>query len=621
MDKEDAVDKATLESLIREDSDRIKYVDCGKRKQFKRVHLDGKDSKYVKCNDCTDVKLIKYASGTNGLIKHEKSHGVIPTRETGKQLTLHQVLPEKLTREEKYRINDAAGMWSAIGMVPLSITENEGTKYFVKELIDVLHKKKGKVTVEDVLPCHKTVNKHVMKMSNNKRALMKEDFTGMKYFHATCDHWNEKRSKRDFFTVTLHFVRPGNQNISSIVIGTKETTSKGNEQIKKDLKCIADLYGITSRIKTMVTDNFSANIKAFDQRQDISWFPCSAHNLNLCLSHAFDFKPEDIANESPLHDINQLIDSCKNIVTYSKQAGLNSSLETSLKQSVETRWDSTLTLLESIDASFDKLLELAEEKPGLEEKLLQINRPLLKLLIPLLLPFRIAREKLCRNSLPTFHEVAVIKEFLIYKHCKESVSDMSVIKILKKRLRRSVMQYFEVTQEHLIASYLTPGLKVNFLQKFHDQTMVSNARQLLRTLFSDAIKALKEKETATVIEESEEIPAKVLKSNDMLSDFYSVTVSSQRTSLSEIEKYQVMFVTESDKDDSPIVFWQRNSHLFPNLSVIAIKLLSIPATSVKSEQNFSAAGHMMNDKRANLGSDVLDALLYLKSNHSMLIKQ
>ena len=65
METEDAIDKAALESLIREDSDRIKYVGCGKRKQFKRVYLDGKDSKHVKCNYCTDIKLIKHASGTN----------------------------------------------------------------------------------------------------------------------------------------------------------------------------------------------------------------------------------------------------------------------------------------------------------------------------------------------------------------------------------------------------------------------------------------------------------------------------------------------------------------------------------------------------------------------------
>ena len=37
----------------------------------------------------------------------------------------------------------------------------------------------------------------------------------------------------------------------------------------------------------------------------------------------------------------------------------------------------------------------------------------------------------------------------------------------------------------MIASYLTPGLKVNFFSKYHDQQLVKSAQESLKTLYDD----------------------------------------------------------------------------------------------------------------------------------------
>lgn len=91
-------------------------------------------------------------------------------------------------------------------------------------------------------------------------------------------------------------------------------------------------------------------------------------------------------------------------------------LDVSLKQSVGTRWDSILELLESINTSFEQLLSLAKSVAVLNEKSTLINKQLIEKVITLLLPFRTARKKLCRNSVPTFHEFALIKQHLLKSH-------------------------------------------------------------------------------------------------------------------------------------------------------------------------------------------------------------
>ena len=135
---------------------------------------------------------------------------------------------------------------------------------------------------------------------------MKDNFTSINFFHSTCDHCHEKRTNRDFFTVTLHFLTDKDSDIKSLVIATRETSCKTAEQIKADFNSIVESFNIKDKIKTMVTDSFSTNKSVFEGRSDIDWFFCSAHNLNLVLSHSFEFSQSDLKIQS-LADIDKLI--------------------------------------------------------------------------------------------------------------------------------------------------------------------------------------------------------------------------------------------------------------------------------------------------------------------------
>ena len=69
-----------------------------------------------------------------------------------------------------------------------------------------------------------------------------------------------------------------------------------------------------------------------------------------------------------------------------------------------------------------------------------------------------------------------------------------------------------------------------------------------------------------------------------------------------------------------LTFWCINSEKFYFLYQLAIKVLSVPATSAPVERLFSTGALMMRPHRSRIGSDLLSALTTLKSNYDFLKK-
>jgi hypothetical protein len=57
---------------------------------------------------------------------------------------------------------------------------------------------------------------------------------------------------------------------------------------------------------------------------------------------------------------------------------------------------------------------------------------------------------------------------------------------------------------------------------------------------------------------------------------------------------------------------------YPNLSRMAVDILSIPAMSAEPERLFSGAKITITDRRNRLGSDMIEALECLKSSFGIL---
>lgn len=84
----------------------------------------------------------------------------------------------------------------------------------------------------------------------------------------------------------------------------------------------------------------------------------------------------------------------------------------------------------------------------------------------------------------------------------------------------------------------------------------------------------------------------------------------------QISKY---FDAIQDSDiDNALVLWAKYNDRFPQLYKLALKVLSVPATSAPMERVFSQGGLMMRPHRARLGHKMLQSFIFLKCNQTLL---
>ncbi|XP_049804539.1 uncharacterized protein LOC126248000 [Schistocerca nitens] len=84
----------------------------------------------------------------------------------------------------------------------------------------------------------------------------------------------------------------------------------------------------------------------------------------------------------------------------------------------------------------------------------------------------------------------------------------------------------------------------------------------------------------------------------------------------ELDRYLSLSKSDCSCAEGQILqWWKTHAGLFPRLSVVARRVLCIPATSAASERNFSQAGHLLSSKRSCLVSDKVDDLLLIHHNY------
>ncbi|KAL6062157.1 RNA polymerase II regulatory region DNA binding [Balamuthia mandrillaris] len=90
----------------------------------------------------------------------------------------------------------------------------------------------------------------------------------------------------------------------------------------------------------------------------------------------------------------------------------------------------------------------------------------------------------------------------------------------------------------------------------------------------------------------------------------TATASSPRSVSEELHAFMVLPAIPEKRD--PRTWWREHCHLFPRLYHVALKYLSIPATSAESERIFSLTGNILSPHRSTLSSQRLNQLVFLK---------
>jgi len=120
------------------------------------------------------------------------------------------------------------------------------------------------------------------------------------------------------------------------------------------------------------------------------------------------------------------------------------------------------------------------------------------------------------------------------------------------------------------------------------------------------------------VNESSSPTRKRMKLFDPYESSDAVLATSTPTAAAEFRKYVELCDNCGDKQLSSLEFWPQHAKSLPRLHEVALKVLSVPATSAPVERVFSSGGMFMRPHRARLSNRMLSDLVFLKCNNDKL---
>ncbi|KAG8238667.1 hypothetical protein J437_LFUL018381 [Ladona fulva] len=272
----------------------------------------------------------------------------------------------------------------------------------------------------------------------------------------TIDMWADTFRQMSYTNLTAHFIN-------------KEWEFKGTEKDRYQLASLdIQIGGLKDVI--FVSDNGANIIKA--ALCSYKRPSCSAHNLNIVLSHSFK---ADTLKAKGAQDIINTLGACKRAVTFNKKSELNQKLKRSVHQHVETRWNSKL-MLQSVERQIAEVRLLLDEE-RLSAKLEGFDEHLAKNLTKFLELFRGATDQLEKEKEPTLHLVLLWQSKRL-KYCFDNDGDRHSIRELKSLTEKILAEKYAVNDERKIATFLWPPFRsLRMIPEVEREAVYAEVRQ------------------------------------------------------------------------------------------------------------------------------------------------
>ena len=290
-----------------------------------------------------------------------------------------------------------------------------------------------------------------------------------------------------------------------------------------------------------------------------------------------------------------------------------------LIQDVRVRWNSTHDMAERLLEQKWTVSKVLDESNNQDLNISAKDWKVMESLVHVLGPFKTATTKLSGQNYPTLS--------LLYPELKKlrkavepEVKDTEIIKIMKKKMTQKLDAKFgkqdsPTVTDAMIATGLDPRYKS------------------LKCLLPDLREKVKEEIVLLVKKEiddqkqQESPPPKRMRpsqSSEESSSDDDITLHQSTTHFQAAQEYEG-YVREKKRekcescpaDNCALQWWKAMASRYPHVGSVARKYLGIPATSTASERSFSAAGNIVTNKRANLSSEHVDALVSLAMNRHM----
>ena len=438
-----------------------------------------------------------------------------------------------------------------------------------------------------------------------ERAIAKD----MKYFAVTCDGWSS-RANHSYNAVTLHYIDSNWEMCDHLLEVAASTVDHTAQNLAA---CLEDAFARwklpISCLSGMTTDNARNIISALDS---LEWphLGCFAHTIQLSVQKAMEVPEVAKALGRARRLVGHFHHSVKSTnILRQKQKDLHYP-ESSLSQDVATRWNSAYFMVESI---------LKQQQP-LCATLLEIRKTdlmpndseitCMEIFLEVMKPFVEITQSVGGEKWVTLSLVRPLLHKLVEKHLVEDSSDSRLKKNVKSVILRDLKTRYQNTLASQLlnnACFMDPRFKsLSFFSEREKDQVVSCIREEAEAL----------EETETESPETEPPEKRQKKESTLMSLLEgiiepSVEENKKEKVKKELDKY---FCIDGCTDGKPLVWWKNYEGQFPLLAKLAKRYLCIPATSVPSERAFSAAGNVVNAKRACLLPENVNMLVFLSQN-------
>ena len=477
----------------------------------------------------------------------------------------------------------------------------------------------------------------------------------------THDSWTSLNNE-SYDTITAHFINESWELKTRVLQTTKVDGSHTAENIKEVMVATKEAWGF-SNDPTVTTDNAANEVKAFGI---LKWarISCMGHNINLAAKAGLS-----------VPEISRLVAKGRIVVSFFHRSPSATDFlkakqrlvlaekfhELSLIQDVATRWNSTVDMLSRlldltpaihaavIDNDAPKRIKelrthlFTFEEQALVERIIHVLEPLKKATVFMSSETAVTSHK----AIPVAMKLASLLEVQDF--------DPSAIAKMKDAMKSNLAKRdIEENNQLKLASLLNPETKkLRFLSEEQSATMtkllIEEAEKVafasnqsknhqedlqetkdpepsLPTLPLNTSMSVKQEPgtsgVARPTEPCESPPAKVPKMEfeDWLDDvIYVGEQCSEAPTLDSIKEEVGRYLSEPDLGSGgtklgDLEWWRKREQAYPNISVLAKKYLSIPASSVSSERIFSLAGNIVTKKRCRLSPEMVDMLVFLHKN-------
>ncbi|KAL5705817.1 Ulp1 peptidase [Ranunculus cassubicifolius] len=455
----------------------------------------------------------------------------------------------------------------------------------------------------------------------------------------TTDLWTARNTKDSYMCLTAHFI-DNDWVLRKVILNFQlmECSHSGEELAKVMLKFLLD-WNIDKKVLAITLDNASsndamiANVKAIINRDgalplggEIFQVRCTAHVQNLIVKDGLSTLGDTVKN---------IRESCK-YVTCTPQRKMKwndviGQVKVTTGKSVfldcQTRWNSTYEMLATAleyQAAFERL-ELRDD--GFMTNPLKQEWELARVICDCLKIFYDSTNTISGSLYPTadiyFLEVCEIHLSLLAWKKDKNIQ----VRLMADKMMPKFLKYWSDCCLILAVGFvLNPGYKMKFVENYFkaiygekdSELHTKRVENALNSIFGDY--ALQTMPITKQVFQSASVGSngtndKALTSGKArrLASWYEDEGVSSTVMKSELDQYLEEPLFPLINGSSVLDWWKVNSAKYPALAKMARDILPIQVSSVPSESAFSTGGRVINDHRASLGSDTVEALLCTQS--------